>query len=314
MKLHICTYFDINFWARGMALYRSIAKYHADFVFYVLTFDDATYNQLVGLGHDNIVPIAYGAYNEFFNTSIDKYNDRKQYYFSATPNLCLYLLDRYPHIDILLYLDADVYLFNSLDVIYDEFGEHSIGICPHRLHPLVRYFSQNHGIYNVGVNLFRNSEEGRKCLQEWRNSCESWYQGKPGYHLNYFSDQIFLDAWPQQYSQVKIIENVGVDVAPWNVTNYKFTMVNGQYHVNGTPLVVYHFSALKKTDANVWNANTAIYLGSVRGVLQKMYREYIAQIETFNQAQVHQIQLSKALSKRVFYFFSSLVLNEQIKM
>ncbi|MGE0088139.1 MAG: glycosyltransferase [Bacteroidales bacterium] len=311
--IHICTYFDFNFLPRGIALYNSIKKFHSEFKFYVLAFDTETYDYLTNLNDSRIVPISFQTYNSFFNTSIDNYEDKKEYYFSATPNICIYLLNQYPDIDILLYLDADVYLFSSLEPLYNEFGNNSIGICPHRLHPLVKLLTKNHGIYNVGVNLFRNNSVGKKCLNEWKLECESWYKGKSGYHLNYFSDQIFLDKWPERCSEVKVIQHIGIDVAPWNAANYKFRKENNILYVNDYPVIIYHFSSLKRIAEKKWNANTIIYMATVKSVLLEMYISYIKEVELNDRSdKFATIPLSKSLWKRIFYWVMQIFLNEKI--
>lgn len=310
--IHICTYFDYNFLPRGMALYHSVKRYHSNFLFYALVFDTESFEYLENLHYENLIPISFETYNSYFNTSPDKFDDRKQYYFTATPNICIYILEKYPSVDVLLYLDADVYLFNSLEPLYNEFGDYSIGICPHRLHPITRKLTKNHGIYNVGVNLFRNSDAGKKCLYDWKLDCETWYKGKPGYHLEYFSDQIFLDTWPVKYSELKIIQNVGVDVAPWNAANYSFDKMGDKYVVNGVPLIIYHFSALKKIAENTWNGNTVIYLASIKLTLLEIYKKYIEEIETFRYCNAAEIKLQRNIGKRVFYSIVRLFLNETI--
>ena len=65
---HICTYFDKNFLARGLALYDSIRKYHTDFIFYVLTFDNESYEYLTSLNKSNIQLISHQEYNNYYNT------------------------------------------------------------------------------------------------------------------------------------------------------------------------------------------------------------------------------------------------------
>ena len=221
-KKYICTYFDFNYLPRGLALYYSIKSFHKDFEFFVLTFDDESYIYLDNLKTENLNLISLSKYNSYIGTSSDRFTDKKQYFFSATPNLCTYLFDNHPEIDILVYLDADVYLFNSLDPLYNEFGNSSIGITEHRVNPLLKVFVKHYGKYVIGVNLFRKSEEGLKCLGEWKNDCESWYPGKPGYPLKFFSDQIFLDSWTEKYTGVKVIKHIGINTSYWNAANYNF--------------------------------------------------------------------------------------------
>ncbi|HCI54506.1 MAG TPA: hypothetical protein PLN06_00425 [Bacteroidales bacterium] len=311
---YICTYFDKNFLPRGLALYKSIGRFHNSFIFYVLALDNETYDYLQSLEYENLVIISPSSYNSYFNISPDRYSDKKQYYFSATPNLCLYIMQNYPEVNLLLYLDADVYVFNSLDCLYDEMGEASIAICSHRFHPLFKLLSKNYGHYNVGVNIFRRSEEGIKCLNDWKNDCDSWYPGKPDYPFKIFYDQIFLDGWTDRYNEIKVIENIGVDVAPWNIVNYRFTIRNGSYFVNGKPLIIYHFSSLKKISENVWNGNTIYYFCSIKGVLRNIYRDYIKEIESFNLDNTKFISITHNDSriKKAYHYIMSFIMNENI--
>jgi hypothetical protein len=313
-KKFICTYFDINYLPRGLALYYSIKKFHSDFDFFVLAFDDLAYDYLNNLKEENIKLISYREYDQYFQTSSDKYIDKKQYFFSSTPNLCVYLMTKFESIDILLYLDADVYLFSALDPLYNEFGSSSIGFCTHRYHPIFNCFVNHYGKFNVGVNLFRNSETGNKCLIEWKNDCDSWYPEKPGYPLSFFSDQIFLDSWLEKYDGVKIIENIGVNVCYWNAANYKFSKFKDVYFVNDLPLIIYHFSSLRKESDNVWNTNSVFGLVSVKNVLKEIYINYINHIESFGlgNRKYEKIDIGFNLKKKIFHYFFKYIFNEKV--
>jgi hypothetical protein len=313
---HICTYFDFNFLPRGLALYNSIKKFHSDFILYVLAFDKETYDFLINLNYENIKPISFEVYNSYFNTNQDKFADRKQYFFSATPNICLYLFEEEKSIDLLLYLDADVFVFNSLDSLYAEVTDSSIAFCSHRFPPLFNLLSRNYGRFNVGVNFFRRTDSGMKCLREWKKECDDWFPDKPGYPLKFFSDQIFLDQWPSRYPDVKIVENIGVNVAPWNVANYRFAQKNNRFFINEYPLIIYHFSSLKKVSNCVWNGNTVYFFGSINGSLLKIYEEYISKVESYNlnTRKIEIITHKNSFAKSVFYFFMKFLLNEEVKV
>jgi hypothetical protein len=313
-KKYICTYFDYNYLPRGLALFYSIKKFHNDFEFFALTFDGQSYNYLAGLHENNLRLISIAEYNSYFNISADKYPDRKQYFFSATPNICSYLFDTRPGIDVLLYLDADVYLFNSLDPLYEEFGESSIGITEHRVNPILKLFVKHYGKYVIGVNLFRNSEAGRKCLREWKDECTSWYQGKPGYPLKFFSDQIFLDSWKTKYNEVKVITNIGINTSYWNAVNYTFKKINDEYFVDNHPLIIYHFSSLRKENDNTWNTYSIYGLASVKNILLEIYVTYIKHIESFglSNKKWEKMKHEETLKKRIAHLVLKFFINEKV--
>lgn len=313
-KKYICTYFDFNYLPRGLALFYSIKKYNKNFEFFALTFDDPTYNYLDNLHEENLKLISLKEYNSYFKTSKDKYTDKKQYYFSATPNLCSYLFDKQPDIDILLYLDSDVYLFGSLDTLYDEFGDSSIGITEHRVNPLLNVFVKHYGNYVIGVNLFRNSETGRKCLLEWKSECNEWYPGKPGYPLKFFSDQIFLDSWDKKYSGVKIIKNIGINTSYWNAANYTFRKINDVFFVNDQPLIIYHFSSLRKENDHTWNTYSVYGLASIKNILLEIYTKYIDHLESFglNNKKWEKINHRESLQKKIAHFVLQFFINEKV--
>lgn len=295
-------------------MYYSVKRFHKIFDFYVLTFDKQTYEYLSNLNEENLKLISIDQYDAYFKTSADKFSDKKQYYFSATPNICLFLLKEYPEIDILLYLDADVYVFSSLEPLYEEFGDSSIGVCSHRVNPMLNFIAKHYGKYNVGVNLFRNSKTGLSCLTNWKNECETWYKGKPGYPLSFFSDQIFLDSWDVKYNELKVIHNIGVNTCYWNAGNYKFGKIDGQYFVNNSPLMIFHFSSLIKETETMWNTNSIYGLVSISGTLLEIYNYYICRIESYglNNIKREKLNRKESLKKKIFSFVMKAFVNQKV--
>jgi hypothetical protein len=55
-----------------------------------------------------------------------------EYYFSRTPSLLLFILQNYPAVDLITYLNADLFFFSRLDASFDEIANHSIAIIAHR--------------------------------------------------------------------------------------------------------------------------------------------------------------------------------------
>jgi hypothetical protein len=210
-----------------------------------------------------------------------------EYYFTITPALILDILNQYPEISTISYLDADMYFFGSIDPVFHEMGDNSILIIEHHFPDFKRYL-EVWGRFNVGYLSFRRDEEGVKCLRLWRDQCIEWcYDRLEG---DRFADQKYLDTWPSIFSNIIILEHQGVNVAPWNVYNYTFCEgENGQYYVNDFPLILYHFHGVKKiweSDLDLYydmNLNKYIPIGSTRqisgiNILNNIYKEYITNL------------------------------------
>ncbi|MGB7066492.1 MAG: hypothetical protein WBF55_15235, partial [Syntrophobacteria bacterium] len=62
--LYYCTYFDINYLIKGLALYRSLVRQAIPFRLWVLCFDEPTYEILRHLELPEIVPISLAEFEE----------------------------------------------------------------------------------------------------------------------------------------------------------------------------------------------------------------------------------------------------------
>lgn len=129
------------------------------------------------------------------------------------------------------YLDADLFFFSDPEKVFKEIGHRSIAITPHRLIPSKKHLEVN-GKYNVGWVTFRNTGAGRECLSNWaamvRNKCSA---------TEGCGDQLYLDSFPNTYGAEVCELGIGINVAPWNVANWKLT--KGP-RVDGVPIVCFH--------------------------------------------------------------------------
>ena len=108
----------------------TLARMFAKDGFNVLAIDnDSAMNLSYTLGIDSekkskIVPISEKVFEDN-NKSLQKVKSdrsRIEYYFTCTPSLPLYILKNYPEVDIITYLDADLFFFSNPAPIYNELG------------------------------------------------------------------------------------------------------------------------------------------------------------------------------------------------
>jgi hypothetical protein len=130
------------------------------------------------------------------------------------------------------YLDADLFFFSDPVQVFNQIGTRSIAVTPHRLIPSKNHLEVN-GKFNVGWVTFKNTDRGYDCLREWSANCRAKCSASDG-----CGDQKYIDAWPEKYGDEVCQLGIGVNVAPWNVSNWEVT--EGP-RVDGTTIVCYHF-------------------------------------------------------------------------
>lgn len=271
-----CTYFDHRYSPYGLALYRSLVRHLEHFELFVLCYDDATVAILQGLGDSriHIVPIARLEQEDPALVEANRDRTAVERYFTCGPAWIRYAM-RLSGADVMTYLDSDLYFFNHPAPIFEELGERSILIIEHRFPDPLKHLAKN-GIYNVGLVAFRNDDEGRRCVDWWRERCLEWcYNRLEG---DRFADQKYLDDWPTRFSGVVVLQNPGAGLAPWNVARYRLES-NGQVTVDGFPLIFYHFTLFYRIVRGLYYLSIDDYGGQLSAPLKRIYAAYIPEVE-----------------------------------
>jgi hypothetical protein len=255
---HFCTYFDNRYLTRGLALHQSLRQYCPQSTLWVLCLDSAAYDILTELALDGLRPIAHEEFLRDDSQLKSARNDRGliEYYFTCTPSLVLFILARQPALEMVTYLDADLYFFSSPEPLFEEMGTCSIAITPHRFSPTLRDL-ERYGIYNVGWLSFRRDPVAIECLQWWRARCLEWCHD----HVEdgKFADQKYLDQWPALFGSVAVLAHPGANLAAWNLTGVKLGRADETVTVNGRPLIFYHFHQLKRINPAMYEMKLMDY-------------------------------------------------------
>jgi hypothetical protein len=242
---HFATYFDRHFLTRGLALYGSLARHCPPFTLWILCLDDETERTLsaLQLAHVKLVPLAELEQGDRALLAAKPTRDTVEYYFTTGPAFLVYLLAQYPALEMLTYLDADLFFFGDPTPIYDELGDGSILVMDHRYSPAMNALYGYRGIFNVGFLTFRRTADGQACLARWREQCIDWcyFREEP----DRWADQKYLEAWPAAYDGVVIARHQGAGLAPWNVGNYELRYEDAHLLVDGVPAIFYHFNRFR---------------------------------------------------------------------
>ncbi len=275
---YYCTYFNRHYLPRGLALYRSLTRHAGPFVLYVLCFDAPSYEALSKLNHPNLRPIALETFEQGDDALLEAKKTRSpvEYFFTCTPSLPLYILDHHPEVDLITYLDADLYFFANPAPIYRELGDQSILIVGHRF-PEHQRHREDKGIYNVGWLSFRNDPYGRGCLNWWRARCLEWCYDRA--EDGRYADQKYLDDWPTRFARVVVLQHKGANLAPWNVARYHVHESGDAVLVDSDPLIFYHFHNLSVISPFLFDPGLSKYKGEICASLKRrVYAPYLKEL------------------------------------
>jgi putative methyltransferase (TIGR04325 family) len=274
LKHAYCTYFDHSYLPRGLLTLRSLRAVDPETPVFVLALSSLCETVLRQLAEPGvtIIPLAEleAAFPEL--PALKPARAGVDYIFTLTPFLPLHLFATTPA-EALTYIDADLYFYADPRPLQQTSSAASIAITPHRFSP-DRLADACFGRFNVGWVGIRRDPEGLACLERYRQDCLAWCHDRvePGR----YADQGYLDTWPEQYRSVAIVEHKGVNLALWNVDNYRLDERDGRVTVDDEPLIFYHFHGVRpKPDGSVelWLPKRH---GAVEGVLRRrIYAPYV---------------------------------------
>ena len=244
---NFCTLFNSNYKFHACSLYDSLNANHTDFNLYCLCMDEISLQYIKKKKLSNLIAISITEVEIYFPQLLQAKKNRGlvEYFFTCTSAICKYLLDVQKDIEEIVYLDADLYFFDTPEIIFDEIKDASISIIPHRFKGINK-LRNIFGYYNVGWVSFKKDENGLACVNDWFNKCIDWCYDK--LEKDKYADQKYLNEWPKKFKNVCVIQNIGANAAPWNIGNYSLIVENDKILVDKTPLVFYHYAGLKFID------------------------------------------------------------------
>lgn len=276
-RRYFCTYLDSRYLSRGLALYRSLLRHVGDFELWILCFDQLAYDALKALQLANVRIVSLDEFERDDHELLAVKSTRSdvEYFFTCTPSWPLYVLARNEHIDVLGYLDADLFLFSSPESVYEELGAGSLLITAHDF-PSDLKAKEQYGRFNVGLMLFRHDDYALSALSWWRERCLEWCYDRV--EDDRFADQKYLDQWPALFPETRVMRDPAGAVAPWNWMNYEFSWDRDQVVVNGERLVTFHFQSVSLHHRRVYNTRLSTYRRMPADLRRRIYLPYIREL------------------------------------
>jgi hypothetical protein len=278
-----CSYFDHNYLSRGLALYHSLRRHAPGARLWVLCLSEDCHRILTALDLPDIVPVRLADFEAADPEVAATRAGRSliEYFFTCTPAWMRFVLAREAGAEWVSYLDGDLFFFGSPEPIYGELANAAVAIIPHRYPPNLTRL-RKFGTYNVGWVGARNDSDGIAVINWWRERCIEWCHDYVD--DGRFADQGYLDSFPRLFARVRIIENVGANLAPWNIANYRIDIRGGGVMIDANhPLIFFHFQGLRKgLRWFVFNSHRvyqAPFSATVRSHIYKPYVDELLAIE-----------------------------------
>lgn len=274
-----CTYFDHNYLSRGLALYHSLQRHAPGARLWVLCLSEPCYRTLAALNLPNLIarPLAEFEAKDPEVAATRSTRSTIEYYFTCSPAWMLFVLNNEPDAEWVTYLDGDLFFFGSPEPIYRELQGASVAIIPHR-YPARIARLRKFGTYNVGWVGARNDPDGIAVIRWWREKCIEWcYDYVDG---DRFADQGYLDSFSGLSARVKVIENIGANLAPWNVGNYQIDFCDDEVMIDvNCPLIFFHFQGLKKDfGCFIFNSHRQYRAPFSSNMRNHVYKPYIDEL------------------------------------
>lgn len=240
---HFATLFDSKFLPIGMALHGSLMAHAQPFHLWILCMDEEVEKQLklISLTNVTLIPLKEIETQELL--AVKSKRTLGEYCWTVTPFTPQAVFDRYPRVERVTYLDADMFFFNDPRILLselDQSGKHIL-ITEHAYDPKYDQTLRS-GRFCVQFITFRRTQQAAKVMKWWQDRCLEWCFARV--EDGKFGDQKYLDSWPGLFGDVvHIVQQVEQTLAPWNVLFFekKIGTINP---------VFYHFHALRIVSQN----------------------------------------------------------------
>jgi hypothetical protein len=273
-----CTICSLNYLPYARTLCDSFLRFHPDCKFYVLLVDrlPADFERLSE--RFEIITVEELGITDFPSVAF-KY-DILELNTNVKPTFLRALLAR--GIDQLVYLDPDIFVYRALDSVFDALSERSIVLIPHSLSPISddglseRTFLSS-GVFNLGFLAVNKCRETDSFLSWWENRCLNLAFDEQ--HIGLFVDQKWINLVPCFFDSVKILKNLGCNMAYWNLHERRLSQDGDVWMVNQcTPLEFYHFSGISVDGGERISKYTDSFNLNNRPDLRSIFEDYRTQL------------------------------------
>ncbi len=234
-----------NYLSHARTLGDSIKKIHPDIDFSILLSDEV--DGFIDLQKEKHRIVEFKTIErEIYKDLAFKY-DVLEFSTSVKPFYFHYLF-KHEKYDKVIYLDPDIYVYNSLDYVFNLLDDNFLILTPHFTRmdlndsgPIREETILFVGIYNLGFAAFSNKPEALQVIEWWKKRLQDkcYVDRENALHV----DQKWMDLIPSYFnSGVHITRHTGLNISHCNMHQRKLTKDKQTYLVDGKPLIFFHFT------------------------------------------------------------------------
>jgi len=168
-----------------------------------------------------------------------------------------YLFDSFADAESIIYLDPDIFIYNSFEYVENCLQVNDIILTPHACSPVPLDNKKpgersylKYGIFNLGFLAVTRSENTDIFLKWLADRLYDYCYMEV--NLGMYVDQLWINHVPVYFSKVCISKHMGLNCAYWNLHERYFSFANNSYFINKTfQLLFFHFSALDVYNTNI---------------------------------------------------------------
>jgi len=187
-------------------------------------------------------------------------------------------------IENVVYLDADIYVYNSFrdnifKLLEDSSEKTSIILSPHVISKLgtdnmvrnINYLT--FGTYNAGFFAVKNNSHGKEFIKWWKDIMFLYCKNDLKY--GFFYDQTWLNLVPNYfYNFYTLIVHPGCNVAYWNIDERSITKKGDTYYCHENLLIFYHFARFNYFDPQITKN-----IDEINPLMKEIYADYKAKLK-----------------------------------
>lgn len=267
---------------KGLALYESIFNKMRNFHMWILTIDKITHKLLSKMNLVNVTLIRLEDIEDEQLVKVKNNRAIHEYCWTLKAPLCQYVLNQNKELDHIIYCDTDIYFFNDPLEIINEWGSYSIFLSKQKG---TTDLEQTHGQYQAGLIGFKRDDNAAKILEWWKEKCIDHCSDIYNSQYDSWGDQKYLESIPKLFSNIKIIENNGINVAPWNlVMKHEHIVSNksGKVTIDHNQLISYHFGSMLMLNKDLYDLWKLEKLSFSEEVINYIYLPYIKHLRTIS--------------------------------